>query len=319
MALAGCGSSSATLVSAPRATSLAVWGRYVHVHRPLDLASGRSDGALVMAAAGKLYLVRGGSISRFARAYTSPGGEEPYIAVPSSHHAGCGFGRDTVYVIRLHAGRGVTRVSPDGHVRRFARITAPGLIDGIAFDETGAFGYRLLVTVNHGSSTTVDAISCTGAVTTITRTAPRVEGGIAVAPRGFGRYGGDLIAPDETGGRIFAVTPQGKSALVANSGLPHGGDVGVESETFLPHDAHARFFLADRLTPGNPHPGDDVLLSVSYAALFAAGARPGDLLVATEGSANTDAVSCGPVTCSVRYVAMGPAETHAEGHIAYTR
>jgi hypothetical protein len=45
----------------------------------------------------------------------------------------------------------------------------------------------------------------------------------------FGRFAGDLIAPDEQGGRVFAVTPRGRSMLVVASGLPHGGDVGVES------------------------------------------------------------------------------------------
>src|SRR5581483_1858191 len=141
------------------------------------------------------------------------------------------------------------------------------------------------------------------------------EGGITVAPSTFGRFGGDLIASDENTGRIYAVAPSGRSSLVARSGLPHGGDTGVESEAFLP--AHGRFdaLLADRGTPGNAHPGDDVVLRVSSAALFAAGARPGDLLDATEGGAKTVAVHCGPRACTVRHVADGPAIAHPEGHI----
>jgi hypothetical protein len=283
------------------------------------VAGSGAGGSAILAAAGRLYRLRAGAIARYAPAYTSPGGEEPYIATPAAAHPGCSFGRGVVYAIRLHGGRGVTRVSPAGRVRRFASLSAPGLIDGIAFDETGGFGYRLLVTINHGASTTVDAIACTGAVTTITRTAPRVEGGIAVAPRSFGRFAGDLIAPDETGGRIFAVTPSGRSALVVKSGLPHGGDIGVESEVFIPNDPGARFLLADRLTPGNRHPGDDVVLEVSSRALRGAGARPGDLLVATEGGALTDTVRCRASACSVRYVAKGPPEAHGEGHIAYLK
>jgi hypothetical protein len=43
------------------------------------------------------------------------------------------------------------------------------------------------------------------------------------------------------------------------------------------------------------------------------------LLVATEGSALTDAVACGRRGCSVREVAAGPAIAHAEGHIAFAR
>jgi hypothetical protein len=36
-----------------------------------------------------------------------------------------------------------------------------------------------------------------------------MEGGIAVAPASLGRYGGDLVAPGETSGRVFAVGPDG--------------------------------------------------------------------------------------------------------------
>ena len=221
-----------------------------------------------------------------------------------------------MYALRLASGHGVVAVSPDGTVRMFARLAAPGLIDGIAFDETGRFAYRLLVTVEHGATTSVVAIDCHGAVTTITQHAPKVEGGIVVAPSTFGRFAGDLIASDENSGRIYAIAPSGAGSLVARSGLPHGGDTGVESEAFLP--AHGRFvaLLADRLTPGNRHPGDDVVLRVDSAALFAAGARPGDLLDASEGGAKTVAVHCGAQGCAVRHVADGPAIAHGEGHIA---
>jgi hypothetical protein len=311
--LAGCGTAAASR-AAPSAHRLARWAPWVHVQRPLDVAGPRSDGSLVVAAAGRLWLLRAsGAVSAFAPAYRSPGGEEPYIALS---RGGC-FGRDTVYAIRLHAGRGVTAISAGGHAGRFASIAAPGLIDGIAFDEAGRFGHRLLVTVNAGSRTTVDAVDCHGTVTTVTRTAPRVEGGIAVAPAGFGRFGGDLIAPDEQGGRIFAITPGGRSSLVAASGLPHGGDIGVESESFVPAGRAYRALLADRLTPGNRHPGDDVVLSLGSPTLVAAGVRAGDLLVATEGGAQTDAVRCGARSCRVLHVADGPAIAHGEGHIAF--
>jgi hypothetical protein len=175
------------------------------------------------------------------------------------------------------------------------------------------------VTVNDGSRTTVDAIDCHGHVQTITRTAPRVEGGIVVAPRRFGRFGGDLIASGEASGKVFAVSPQGTTTLVADSGLPHGNDVGVESEAFLPDDPSGSMLLADRLTPGNPHPGDDVVLRVTNRSLRAAGALPGDLIVATEGGAKTDAIRCTRSGCQVLHVADGPAIAHAEGHIAPLR
>ena len=302
-----------------RPAAMAHWTALVHVSRPLDLAGPRRDGSLVLAAAGKLWVLRSGAVTPFATAYQSPGGEEPYIALPAVGHRGCSFGSKTVYALRLASGHGVAAIGLAAGTRTFATLSARGLIDGIAFDETGRFGYRLLVTVEHGATSSVVAIDCHGHVSTITGHAPKVEGGIRVAPSTFGRFAGDLIASDENSGRIYAIAPSGRSALVARSGLPHGGDTGVESEAFLPARGRFTALLADRGTPGNPHPGDDVVLRVSSAALFAAGARPGDLLLATEGGAKTDAVRCTPTGCTVKHVADGPAIAHPEGHIAIAR
>jgi hypothetical protein len=78
------------------------------------------------------------------------------------------------------------------------------------------------------------AIDCTGRVRVITAHAPAMEGGIAVAPASFGRYGGDLVAAGETSGRISAVAPDGAVVTLAASGLPRGRDIGVESTGFVP-------------------------------------------------------------------------------------
>src|SRR5205823_5183932 len=108
------------------------------------------------------------------------------------------------------------------------------------------------------------------------------EGGIAVAPRDFGTFGGELIAPDEGNGSIYAVSPRGHLRTVAASGVPAGGDIGVESAGFVPPSGAAAAYLADRGTPGNPHPGTDSVLRLTGAALSTAGVRPRDLLVGTE-------------------------------------
>jgi hypothetical protein len=307
----GCGGAAARPTTPP----LARWTPYVHLAGPIDVVGPRRGGEMVVAANGRLWLLsRSGGLRAFAPAFHSNPGLEAYIALAAAGRRGCSFGADTVYAISFHSPRGIVAISRQGRVAPFATIAAPGLIDGIAFDGTGRFGYRLLVATTAGKHTTVDAIDCHGAVTAITTSAHRVEGGIAVAPASFGRFGGDLIAPDELGGGVWAVTPGGRNVLVASSGLPHGSDTGVESEAFLPR-GRFQALLADRLTPGNPHPGDNVLLRVSSAALFAAGARPGDLLVATEGGAKTDAIRCGASSCQVRHVADGPAIAHPEGHI----
>ncbi len=312
----GCGGAAARTGTDAHAPTFARWAPYIHVDSPIDVVGPRRDGAMVVAANGRLWLLSPrGTLRAFAPTYHSNPGLEAYIALAAFGHAGCSFGTGTVYAISFGKPRGVLAIDARGGVRPFATISGLGLIDGIAFDETGDFGHRLLVATTAGKHTSVDAVDCHGAVTPITRSAHRVEGGIAVAPMTFGRFAGDLIAPDELGGGIWAITPGGRNLLVARSGLPHGQDTGVESEAFMPDEVQGQMLLADRLTPGNRHPGDNVLLRVSFAALRAVGVRAFDLLVATEGGAKTDAVSCGERACTVRHVAAGPATAHAEGHI----
>ena len=317
--IAACGSAATGRIVAPRSHTLARWLVFAHLRRPLDVVTGEGGRRIVAAAGGRLWLLGAtGTLAPFAQGpggYRSPGGEEPYIALSPG---GC-YGTESVYALRLVSGRGVVAITRAGQARRFATIRAPGLIDGIAFDTSGHFEHRLLVTINAGSKTTVEAIDCAGGAHTITRTAPRVEGGIAVAPATFGRFAGDLIASSEDAGRVYAITPQGTTQLVADSGLPHGGDIGVESEAFIPTGRRQDALLADRLTPGNAHPGDDLVLRIRAGALSAAGARPGDLLVATEGGALTDAISCSATGCRARLVAVGPAIAHAEGHIGFAQ
>jgi hypothetical protein len=293
------------------------WSSLTHASMPVDLAGPRLDGSLVLAAAGKLsILAPSGRIRPFAPAYRQPGGE-PYIALfePTGSHALC-FGPGTVYALELSGGRGVVAVGTDGRPHQLVHLSAAGLLNGIAFDRTGGFGYRLLVTINHHLTTTVLAIDCHGRVATITSSAPRVEGGIAVAPRGFGRFGGDLIAPDEIGGNIYAITPRGRALLVARSGLAHGQDIGVESEAFVPTGNRFDILVSDRRTPGNRHPGDNLILQIAAAALRGAGVRPGDMLAVSEGAALTDVIHCGPIRCTAHFVAQGPSAAHIEGHVA---
>jgi hypothetical protein len=317
---AGCGSTAASTATRAANSRVAALTRFAilrHVRRPLDLAGPLGDRSLVLAAGGRLWtLGASGRLSLLSAAYDRPGNAEPYIAAPQPGHRGCSFGTDTVFVLRLYGGRGVVAVRRGGPVRTFARLTAPGLINGIAFDESGGFGHRLLVTINNGANTTVEAIDCHGRVATITRTAPRVEGGMVVAVAPFGAYSGDLIAPDEKSGRIYAITPKGHALLVARSGLSFGQDIGVESEVQVPNRRRFSVLGADRLNLGNRHPGDNALLSIASATLRSAGVRPFDLLIGTEGGARLVDVSCRARPCLAREIAAGPAQAHLEGHLA---
>jgi hypothetical protein len=324
--LGACGSSASQRITAVSSAAPARWKAAVAIRRVLDLSAPRSDGTIVVAADERLELLRpSGAVQALPAGlsgYVNPGGEEPYIALSPGERdpaAGCSFAADALYVLRLQKGAGVTSVDARGEAHDFVRLPGKGLENGIAFDTTGRFGHRLLVTATAGSRTTVYAIDCRGAVSTVTSSAPKLEGGIAVAPASFGRFAGDLIAPDENSGHIYAISPDGRSVLLARSGLARGGDVGVESAGFVPRGfaSSSSALVADRRTPGNPHPGDDAVLRIGGSSLLAAGVREGDLLVATEGGAETDAIRCGVSSCQVRHVADGPADAHLEGHIVF--
>ena len=320
--LAGCGGGSS---SATHATGAAVarplhWRRFVHDHGVLDLTALPGAEAIRVAADGRLQTLSGRRLRPFGPGYSAPAGLEAYIAESSGQRvasAGCRFPRGALYALRLTHGDGVTAIAADGRVSRFAALPSRGLEDGITFDHGGRFGHRLLVTtyVKKAGTTTVFAIDCRGHVTVLTHSAPRVEGGIAVAPASFGRHGGDLIAPDELTGNIYAISPNGHASLVGNSGQAHGQDIGVESEGFVPA-RYADALVADRGTPHNRHPGDNEILALSRGSLRSAGVTAGDLLVVDEGGAGTVAVRCSS-TCQVRHVADGPHEAHIEGHVVF--
>jgi hypothetical protein len=316
--LAACGGGPGRAGAPPAAA----WTVYRHLPGVVDLAGPRADGSFLVAAAGRLFvLVRDGTLRPFARGaggYLTATGTEPYLVLASNDPVGgtrCSFGNDTAFALEPGARPGVVMISPQGEARRFASLPPGRFLSGIAFDSTGRFGHRLLVTAGSGGRTTVFGIGCDGRLSTIAAGAPAVEGGIAVAPAAFGRFGGDLIAVDETSGRVYAVDPAGQVITLAQPALPAGGDIGVESAGFVPPRAAAAY-LADRFSARNKHPGDNAILQLSAAQLARAGLRAGDLLIATEGGAKTIDIRC-TATCTVRYVATGPLIAHAEGHIAF--
>jgi len=318
--------SGAWSAQAVRADVLLHWAPFLHVSGVVDLTGPRRDGSLTVTAGGQLFLLQpGGALRSFARGpggYATDPGAEAYLALARRRRvpgAQCDFRRDDVYALQVTP-PGVVVVDGSGQARSFAALPAGTFPNGITFDEVGRFGRRVLVTAGVNGATNIYAIDCRGRVSMVAQQAPRVEGGIAVAPRSFGRFAGQLIAPDEIGGGLVAIDARGRASKVVDSGLAAGGDIGVESVGFVPTRFGARgaAFLADRGTPGNPHPGTDSILTITGSTLSGAGVRAGDLLVATEGGADTIAVRCRR-TCTVRRIADGPAVAHAEGHIVFVR
>jgi hypothetical protein len=322
--LAACTSASSQDSPAHAAKAPTRWAEFRHLPGVVDVAGPRGDGSFVVSAAGRLFLFDGKTLTPFARGpggYQTNTGGEPYLTVasnvtdPSRH---CSFGMDEIFALEPGARPEVIVISGTGQARPFAGLPPGESLGGIAFDGTGRFGHRLLVTSGHGGRTTVYAIDCTGTPSAIATNGPPVEGGIAVAPLTFGGFGGDLIAPNETSGLVYAFRPDGSTVTLAVSHLPSGGDIGVESAGFVPPGFTARqnAYLADRYSgPQNKHPGDNSLLQLSGTQLTHAGVQPGDLLVAAEGGALTIDIRCA-TTCTTRYLADGPPIGHGEGHVA---
>jgi hypothetical protein len=237
----------------------------------------------------------------------------PALTVES---AGWSFSADDLFVLDLTSPPGLARIDPAGRSSRFATLMGVDTLSGIAVDTTGRFGNRLLVTGSRQNLTTVFAVDCLGSTTVLTDRAPPMEGGLAVAPTTFGQFAGDLIAPDEHTGQMWAIGADGSARLIAIPNLPTGPDIGVESVGFIPpgFSAGGAAYLADRGTPNNPFPGTDHILRLSAAALVSAGVQEGDLLVSTEGGGTTIVMRC-EAACTVNQVAAGTPGGHIEGKI----
>ena len=302
------------------------WRVVAEVPGIVDVVGPRADGRLVLSThSGLFVMLPAGPPVPYARGpqgYAgSPG--EPYLTLGSGHRvpgAGCAFRRDVIFALDPDATPGIVRVDRSGRSSRFADLPVGAFPAGIATDTVGSFGYRVLVTSFTSGKTTLYAFDCRGRARVVATGAPHVEGGIAVAPRTFGRFGGKLIATDEVTGRIYAFGPGGRVRLVAESGLPAGGDIGTEALGFVPTKLgrHSAAYLADLGSPGSPTSGSDSLLILAGTDLSRANLHAGDLIVATEAGAKTLAVRCAG-RCTVHRVADGPAITHAEGHITFVR
>src|SRR5438067_9936212 len=169
------------LNATPAAAAAHAWTPLAKVPGIIDIGGPRKDGWFVVAGAGKLYLVDPlGAVTPFARGtggYADDRGAEAYLAVsPGLSGPGCEFAADDVFILRLHAPLGVTRVDKAGHASLFARVPGVTGFHGLAFDTVGSFRNRLLVTSARPGTTLLRATDCSGAAGSLPRSAPRHEG-----------------------------------------------------------------------------------------------------------------------------------------------
>ncbi|HVC99821.1 MAG TPA: hypothetical protein VNG93_01575 [Candidatus Dormibacteraeota bacterium] len=232
--------------------------------------------------------------------------------------AGCTFPASTAYILQSKPTAVIAVDLGTGRRLVLAPIAGVDKLNGIAFDRSGRFGNRLLVTGPRGSSAVVLALDCRGRTKVVTTSAPRLEGGLAVAPPSFGVFGGDLIGVDEFSGKVIAIRAEGTSEVVA-SGLPAGSDLGPDSAAFLPpgFNSGGEAYLADYDVGSGAHPGNGVVLRLYASALASAGVAEGDLLVADEGGGGTYAIHCaaGGDCSKGRLIGQAAALSHVEGHL----
>lgn len=297
------------------------WQAFKHLAGVFDVGGPLPDGRVVAATSTGLLAVDPTNGLATPLGPERDAGGEAYIAVAPSLPApsggsGCAFTAGDVYQLRLGGSPGVNRIDAQGNAHPFANLASAGSLNGIAFDSTGRFGHRLLVTGAHRGGSTVVALDCAGRSQVVTNQGPTLEGGAAVAPADFGRFRGDLVATDELSGNLLAIKPDGTSAVIAPSGLPTGQDVGVEGVGFVPtgFSAGGEAYFSDRATSNNAHLGTDTLLRLDAGQLSRIGVREGDLLVATEGGARTIGVRCAE-SCRVYTVGQGSSRAHGEGHV----
>ena len=206
------------VVTAPKAAATTLtWQSGVHLPGVLDVIGPRSDGRLVVAATGGLYLLdAAGTTTSFAPSYSPPPGPEPYIAISpglSDDNGSCVFPRDTVAALDLTSNPpGITLISPTGGLSHLANITGVTGLFGITFDATGQFGHRILVVgigpwrADHRSRPSIVSVMSALSVSSTSRWR-------AASPsprRHSASFAGQLIAPNELDGSIYAVSPAGQ-------------------------------------------------------------------------------------------------------------
>jgi hypothetical protein len=300
------------------------WEFWVPVPGAVDVDGPRSDGKFIVVGSAQLYLLDpSGELTPFARGpggYHEDAGWETYLALSSGLHVddpGCDWAPDETYLLRMHAPFGVNRVNADGtESGSFANTPGVRILTGITFDTGGAFGNRMLVLGIAGTKSVVFSIDCTGGVKVITNRLPALEGQMAVAPEGFGAFGGELILPDETG-HILALAPNGSFSVVLAK-PPPGVDKTIGALGFVPAGFTRRggdMFHADHKTPGSTVVGTDTILRIKGEQLLAAGVQDGDLLATAEIGGTLIDVRCTETCTATRLTAADKA--HTEGHFAF--
>jgi len=292
------------------------WQQWAPLPGVVDLAGPRPDGALVAAAAGRLYTVmpdgKTSPFSAYATDAATQGGVAMSPGLDVAAGPTCRFEAGDVFALDATTSPlGVSQVTVDGRSVRFIDLPDVEALTGITFDTTGRFGNKLLVAGRRGDHTAVLSVDCRGRVVTLTDSAPRMAGGLAVSPPLFGDHGGDLIGVDAVSGDVIFVRFDGTSGVLVASELPAGPDVGVSAVGFIPPDYLQRGGVAYLVDRGAGGPGS--LWRLGEDVLKGIGVDNNDLVVSAEAGGQTMVVRC---RLSCRLLPLGGAPgARVTGHI----
>ena len=178
-----------------------------------------------------------GDLQAFAPQFAVPAGTTCYLDCAP------GIGAFLQGVILVGAGSDVWEMSENGAVAVLL-VTLPdveGAITGLCFDTVGHFGYNLVVLTSSGTAYRIDEQSHAQWVGSF---GPGASG-LSVAPVGFGRFAGDLLAAFPADSDVRALSPLGTVSPVVRWSGVNGTFVVPESPRGFGSTASALFLATD--------------------------------------------------------------------------
>jgi len=152
-----------------------------------------------------------GVVQPFATSFSGKG--EVYLAVS---HGRAGFPSGDLF---LSSGDSIYEVDALGNAPKLFSVPSPGLtLEFVAFDDEGAWGYKLYAITADGGLWSVNS---TGRATLVTSLgANQVPEGIVVAPPTFGAYAGYMLVSRENSHDLVAISPVTPGAITTIARIP---------------------------------------------------------------------------------------------------
>lgn len=146
----------------------------------------------------------------------SPFGQAQPVGEWGHHHCRCSKATSNTTLFAVGEGQLYAITQGGTNVTWVANFSVPNTVKenmGLTYDQVGYFHHELIVTSSAAGR--VWLVNSTGGVKLLASLHTYI-GGPAVAPRGFGAFGGDIILAEKWLGSIVAIAPSGKVSYVGN-------------------------------------------------------------------------------------------------------